>query len=83
VGHGVIDKNFSKPYKGNNTLGSNNEILKMDDSKTQNRNPKYQIGRTGKDFRSFVQFDISDFGFEFCYRPFSKFHCLSLIGRPS
>jgi len=36
----------------------------MDDSKPQIRNPKYQIGPP-------VHFDISDFGFEVCYRPFS------------
>jgi len=37
----------------------------MDDSKPQIRNPKYQIGLP-------VRFDISDFGFEVCYRPFSQ-----------
>src|SRR4030095_12725838 len=45
-------------------------ILKTDDSKPQIRNPKTQIGRCGV---MTVRFDISDFGSEVCYRPFSKF----------
>jgi hypothetical protein len=49
------------------------EVLKMDDSKSQIRNPKYQIGQATCGSSRFVQFDISDFGFEICYRPFSKF----------
>src|SRR5262249_41379327 len=46
------------------------EILKLDESPSQIRNPKSQIGP--------VQSEFSDFGFEMGFRPISKF-CLLIL----
>ena len=50
----------------------------MDDSQSQIRNPKYQMGQLENNRTPLVRFDISDFGFEIGYRPFSKFSAFAL-----